>query len=77
MKQQRGQPLHGGGEVGGHLELRCEDQPRRRDLPLVGSEVLPPRMDHHPLSGTSRVRQVGGEGSCRKEQNNKTEASRK
>ena len=77
MKQQRGQPLHGGGEVGGHLGLRCEDQPRRRDLPLVGFVDLPRHMDHHPLLGTSRVQQVGEGGLCRKEQNNRTEASRR
>ena len=75
--KQRAQPRHGVGGVGGRLELRCEDQPRRRDLPLVGFVDLPRHMDHHPLLGTSRVQQVGEEGLCRREQNNRTEASRR
>ena len=83
MKSERGQhaqPPHGGGEEGGHLGLRCEDQPHRRVRPLLGSEYLQHRMDHpHLLLGSSRVQQqvVDGEGLCKKEQSNRTEASRR
>ena len=80
-REQHVQPHHGGGEVAGLLGLRCEDRPRRRVRPLVGSGDLHRHMmdhRHHLPLGTSRVRQVGGvEGLCRKERSNRTEASRR
>lgn len=75
--EQRAQLLHGGEEVGGRHELRCEDPHHRRDHPLLGSESLARRMDHRPLLGTSKVQRGGVEVLCKKEQSSRTGVSRR